>query len=147
MMKNLTKTLILSLLAVLTFATSCKKDKNNTASQTSKIQAKWYTKSIVTTSTNATTGATLTTSTNNSFSTSDYIIYDQSGAYTSVGSPYGSDNGKYSVSTLNTLTMTSQKSNTTTNYAVQQLDGSTLKLESTATSNNTKIVVDITFSK
>lgn len=147
MMKNLTKVLSVSMLGLLAITSSCKKDKNSTGNQTSLLHNKWYTKSFTSTSTNTTTGAVTTKNTNTDFTTSDYIIYDQSGAYTSVGSPFDGDNGKYSISTSNVLTMTSLKSNTTTNYKILQLDNSTLKIESTVTANNIKIVEDITFAK
>lgn len=145
--KKLTKVLKVSAVGLLFLSAGCKKDKSETK-QSVLIQAKWYTKQIVTTTSNASTGTVTSSNTNTNFSTSDFITFDGNSKYSSSGSPLSGDYGTYAIGTTSNLTLTSSKtSNSSSNYTITKLDNSNLTLETSATSGNNKIVVDVIMSK
>jgi len=145
--KNLTKVLKISMVALLLANAGCKKEKTQTK-QTDLIQAKWYTKQVITTTKSVSSGATTSSNTNTNFSTSDFVTFDSNSKYSSSGTPLAGDYGAYAVSNSSTLTLTSSKSsNSSSTYSITKLDNSNLTLETSATSGNNKIVVDIVMSK
>lgn len=145
--KKLTNLLKISVVGLLAVSVGCKKDKSE-KTQKELIQSKWYTKQIVTTTTNTSSGTTTSSTTNSNFSTTDFVTFDSNSKYSSSGSPLAGDYGDYAINSSSTLTLTSTKTaGSTSSYTITKLTTSDLTLETSATTNNTKIVVDIIMSK